>query len=172
MLIRILILVLISFPLFAERIAIADLKMIMQSASVMEDLNKQLEIKKTQLTQELSTKEEQLKKIDKDLSTQRDLLSTEAFEKKVNEFREQVISEQSVAQKKTANLEKSYVSALEIINDKTMDIVKEIAKLVKVDIVISKSQVLFFNDNTVDVSERVLNKLNDQLPKIEMKDAV
>ena len=163
-------LLLTSTSLFAEVTAVVDMNMIMQQSEAIKDLNEQLENKKSKLAQELNTREESLKKADKTLSEERDILSEEAFKRKANEFQEQVMFEQKDAQAKANKLEQSYLSTLEKINNKIREIIMEKSKSLNIDLVLPKSHVLFSSESVADISDSVLTKLNKELSKVTMNE--
>lgn len=172
MLIRSLVFVLLllfSSPLLSSgRLAVADVERIMNTSEAVKFLNKELESAKVKLQEKLGKVEASLKKKDKELASQRDILSSDAFQKKAVEFQERVLREQSDAQAQTSALEKSYVKAMKKINEKVLDVVRVISRHDDFDMVVPTSHILFYSEEVPDVSSKVVKALNKELPIVKM----
>ena len=108
-----------------------------------------------------------MRKNDEDLSKQRELLTKEVFEQKAKEFRSKVIEAQRDVQTRRAALENAHLKAMTEIKETLLEIIKDIAEGKELSVVLQKSQVLFSKD-ALDISDEVLEQLNDQLPEVDV----
>lgn len=151
----------------AQKIAVVDIKMILDESTAAKGINKQIEEKRNSYQSQVAKEEEALKKEDKKLSEQRSVLSKEAFEEKAKSFRKKVVDAQKDVQTKRTKLENAYTEALGKVRDATLKIISDLAKDKGFDIAVPKSQVLYSKDN-LDISKEVLEKLNKQLPDVKV----
>ena len=166
-----LILVSISSGLFAQEIAIVDVNLILKSASAVQTLEKQLNDKKISFEKDVKNISEKIKNMEKDLSSKKEILSAEAFNQQIEDFRKKIADEEEQMQKKKISLESSYMQAYEKINDQSKKIIDHIANSSKVDVVLPKSQTLFISSNVKDISNQVLESLNRQLPTVNIEES-
>ena len=92
-------------------------------------------------------------------------LSAEALNKKGREFQQKVNDLDRSVQAKRQTLEKSNAEALESIQSVILKIITEIAKDRKANLVFQRSELVLF-DNSFDVTDQVLTKLDEQLPTL------
>jgi len=103
----------LSTPALAEtKVAIVDIQKIMRESSAAKSVRSQLESKQKAYQAELKKKEASMQKEEKALAGQRATLSPEAFEKKVQAFRQKATGIQKDVQEKKAALDRGFEKAL------------------------------------------------------------
>ncbi len=149
-------------------IAIVDIKMIVDKSSAAKNIASQIEKKREEFQKEVTSEEEGLREEDQDLAKQRNVLSKEAFEEKAKEFRSKVVEAQRLVQSRRTQLENAYVKALAQVQESTLEIIKEMSGEKGFVLALPKSQVLYSGEG-LDISEEVLKRLDEKLPKVEVK---
>jgi Skp family chaperone for outer membrane proteins len=159
----------IQSPAFADaKIATLNIQEIMHDSTAAKSVRDQLDAKRKTFEAEMSKKEEALRKEDQDLSKQKDVLSTDAFEKKLKTFREKASAAQRDVQAKRSQLDNAFTQAVNEIQKVVTDIVTGMAKERGFTVVVPTSQ-LVWADPSLDISQEVLAKLNQKLPKVTVK---
>jgi len=161
---------LFTLPAFSDanaetKIAVLNIQEIMRGSTAAKAVREQLESKQKVYKGELDKLDEQLRKEDQELAKQRTVLSPEAFEQKVKEFRSKATEAQKEFQTKKGKLDNAFAGALDDIQKATYDIVSSIAKERGLQLVMPTSQLLFA-DPTLHVSAEVLKRLNEKLPSL------
>ncbi|ABD44672.1 outer membrane protein, OmpH family [Ehrlichia chaffeensis str. Arkansas] len=152
-------------------VAFIDRDLIISEALAVKSIRTQLDNKREELQKDFSAREEELHKIEEDLSKQKAILSSEAFEKKVADFKIKVSNLQQDISVKGSELENMYMNAMEMVYNKIKNISAKIAKERSISLVLflmKKNQVFYAADN-IDFSNEVLEMLNKELPNIEIK---
>ncbi len=152
-------------------VAVVDIQKIVEESKAAKKISEKVKDKREQYQKEVTDEEESLRKQDKDLLKQKEVLSDKAFEQKAKDFRNRVVEAQKMVQARRSLLEKAYAESMEKIRDKTVAIIESIAKKRGFVAALPKSQVLFAVEGS-DISDEVLEKLNDELPsvKVSIKD--
>src|SRR5258708_11293265 len=99
------------------------------------------------------------------LQRQQGSLSAEAFNQKGRDFQQKLNEFDKNMQGKRQILEKANSEALEKINEVMLKIIADIAKERKANLVFLRSELVLFDQN-FDVSDEVLQKLDEQLPTL------
>jgi Skp family chaperone for outer membrane proteins len=162
---------LMTTPLTAQAeatLAVLNIQQIMRESLAAKSVKVTLEGQQKSFQSEMVTKEQALQKKEKELAQQRSVLSPEEFEKRVKEFRTQATAAQREVQAKKSKLDKAFADALATIQKTVMDIVAEKAKAEKIQAVAPTSQLLYA-DPSLDITQDVLTKLNQRLPKVQVK---
>ncbi|CEI84743.1 OmpH family outer membrane protein [Ehrlichia minasensis] len=152
-------------------VAFIDRDIIISEALSVKSIRTQLDDKRAALQQDFAAREEELHKVEEELSKQKTILSSEAFEKKVADFKTKVSNLQQDISVKGAELENMYMNAMEMVYNKIKNISTKIAKEKNINLIlflIKKNQVFYATDG-IDFSNEVLERLNKELPNIEIK---
>jgi len=147
--------------------AIVDLKKIVYDSLAAKDIVRQIEEKRNAFQSEVEKEEQKLHEEDQELAQQRNILSKEAFDQKVKDFRTKVIDAQRKVQVKRTQLDKAHAKALEEVQSTTFDIIKELSKKIGFTLALPKNEVLYHQDN-MDISDKVLGELNKRIPKVKV----
>lgn len=148
-------------------IAIIDIKKVLSSSlaakSILDDLNNKM----VEYQSEIDTNSKALQTEQELLKEQSAVLTKDAIsEKQQKIFHKLQLLEKDVAKKKE-NLQSAYIKTLQEIEQKIIAIVQDISKKNDYNIVLTKENLLYYQ-NLTDISEKVVNLLNKQLPKIEL----
>ncbi|MDB2414773.1 OmpH family outer membrane protein [Rickettsiales bacterium] len=151
----------------ASNIAVVDIKAIMEGSKAAEDVRNQIKKSRNKYQSEIAKKEETLRQDDQKLAKLHSTLSPEAFEAKKKEFKEKLIEVQRDVQIKRSKLDTALTKALETIQETILSIVEDLAKEKKFDLALPNSQVLY-SDESLDITQEVLDLLNKKLPKVKI----
>jgi len=157
-----------AFAQTADQVAVVDLKKILEKSSATQSIQKEIEKKRNEIQEEISKQEEKLRKTDKDLADQRSIMDKEVFDKKVKEFKTEVVEAQRNAQNKRASLEHAYASSLKEVEKVVVSIVAELAGKKGFSVAIPRSNAIY-SKSSLDISDEVLETLNKRLPKVKVK---
>lgn len=152
----------------SSRMAVVNVQAILRDATAAKSVRDQLEAKQKAYQSEIAKKEEALQKEDQELAKQRGTLSKEAFEQKVKTFRDKATATQKEVASKKATLDNAFENSLGQIQKTVTDIIAEMAKEKGFIVALPSSQILYA-DATLDISSEVLARLNQRLPKIDVK---
>ena len=152
-------------------VAFIDRDMIISEALSVKSIRTQLDNKKTVLQKDFAEREEELHNLEEELSKQKSILSSEAFESKVADFKSKVSNLQQDISNKGSELENMYMNAMEIVYNKIKNISASIAKENNISLVLflMKKNQVFYSTDGIDISSEVLERLNKDLPHIEIK---
>lgn len=159
-------------PAFAEAakpvIAVVNIQQVMKDSTAAKTVREQLESKQKSFQTEITKKEDALKKEDQELGKQKSVLSKDAFEKKVTEFRVKATGVQKDVQAKKAQLDGAFEHSLNDIQQVVTEIISDLSKEKGFTIAVPTSQILYA-DKSLDISADVLERLNKKLPKLDVK---
>ena len=149
----------------ALNVLVVDVQSLLQNSKSAKMVRQQIEQKRSEYAKEISQQEEALRRERDALQRQQASLSAEALNKKGREFQQKVNELDHSVQAKRQTLEKSNAEALESIQSVILKIITEIAKDRKANLVFQRSELVLF-DNSFDVTDAVLAKLDEQLPTL------
>jgi outer membrane protein len=155
-------------PAQAPMIAVVNIQQVMKDSTAAKSINSQLEAKQKSFQAELTKRDEDLQKEEKELAGQKGVLSKDAFEEKTKTFRKKVADVQKDVQTKKIMLDNGYARALSEIQKAVADIVADLAKEKGFSVAIPTSQLLY-GDSKLDISSDVLDRLNKKLSKVDVK---
>ncbi|MCU7611273.1 OmpH/Skp family outer membrane protein [Anaplasma capra] len=148
-----------------------DSDKVMNEALVTKDIRAQLDRRRKELQGTFSRKGEELRKGEDELMKQKSILSSEAFDAKVAEFRKEVDSLNRDAATKMSELESIYSGAMEQVYNKIQQISKNLAGELGATIVLfmPRSKAVYVEAGS-DISDKVLETLNKDLSRVSMGD--
>jgi outer membrane protein len=151
-----------------SKVAVVNVQRIMKESKAALAAREQLKAKQQQFQEEITKTEKALKAQDQELEKQRTILSQEAFEKQVKDFRKKATDAQKDVQEKRMNLSKAFDASLSEIQVAVTSILNELAKEKGFELVIPASQLLYYGP-TLEISDEVLKRLNEKLPTLTVK---
>jgi Skp family chaperone for outer membrane proteins len=154
-----------SPPAATLNVLVVDVQSLLQNSKSAKMVRQQIEQKRSEYAKEISQQEEALRRERDSLQRQQASLSADALNKKGREFQQKVNELDHNVQGKRQTLEKSNAEALESIQSVILKIITEIAKDRKANLVFQRSELVLF-DNSFDVTDQVLTKLDEQLPTL------
>ncbi|WP_338364009.1 OmpH family outer membrane protein [Candidatus Xenohaliotis californiensis] len=147
-------------------ISTVDLQLIMEKAQVIKDINEQVEKLETDMRKQYVTIEEKYNKDKEDLLKIKSTLSTDAYEKKLDDINQHFMKSQNDFQYQENQINKARYTSFSKVQEQIMSIVSNIAKKENVSFVIPKGITLYSDS---EITEDVLNQLNATMAKSELK---
>lgn len=155
----------------AGKIATVNFQKVMKDSLAAQSIREQVEKKRGSFKDEINKQEEKLRAEQQELVKQRNVLAPDAFEKKKKEFEGKVANLQKTAKSKAMQLEGVTGKASEELQKTLHGIVEDMAKERGFEVVVPTSQLLYASPS-LDITEEVLKRLNDKLPKVSVPDQV
>jgi outer membrane protein len=155
-------------PLTASQnltVMVVDVQALLQNSKAAKMVRSQIEQKRGEYTKEISHQEESLRAERDALQRQQASLSPESLNQKGRDFQQKVNDLERNVQSKRQALEKSNGDALQKIQEEMLKIIADIAKSRKANLVFQRTDLVLF-DQTFDVTDEVLQKLDEQMPTL------
>jgi outer membrane protein len=149
----------------ALNILVVDVQSLLQNSKSAKMVRQQIEQKRAEYAKEISQEEQTLRQERDALQRQQSTLSAEQLNQKGREFQQKVNELDKSVQSKRQGLERSNAEALEKIQGAMLKIITELAKDRKANLVFQRSELVLF-DQVFDVTDEVLQKLDEQLPTL------
>lgn len=154
-------------PFAVSGVAIIDVQALMKDSKAAESIRKQVEKKRDEYQKSIEALEKKLKAEEATLVKEKDSADQKAFAEKRKAFEKQVAEAQQTIQKNRATLERGFAEAMSKLRGEIVKIVADIAAAKKVDLVLTRSQVVIV-DSSMDITKEVLNKLNEKTTSIDV----
>lgn len=146
-------------------VLVVDVQALLQNSKAAKMVRGQIEQKRNEYTKEISHQEESLRAERDAIQRQQASLSADALNQKGREFQQKVNDLERNVQGKRQALEKSNGEALSKIQEEMLKIIADIAKQRKANLVLQRSDIVLF-DQSFDVTDEVLEKLDEQMPTL------
>jgi outer membrane protein len=146
-------------------VMVVDVQALLQNSKAAKMVRSQIEQKRGEYTKEISHQEESLRAERDALQRQQASLSPEALNQKGRDFQQKVNDLERNVQGKRQALEKSNGDALQRIQEEMLKIIADIAKQRKANLVFQRTDLVLF-DQAFDVTDEVLQKLDEQMPTL------
>lgn len=157
-----------SFAGEIKKIAVINIEKVSGEAKVVKYIASKISDQRDEYQKEIRKTEEKLEEERKTLDSKRNILSQEELQKQQKDFVEKVNGLKELAAKREKSLQKAFTDAIKEVNDKVVEVVADIAKEQKLDLVLSSSQVVF-TDASHDITDEVIDKLNKKVKKVKVK---
>lgn len=158
-------------PVFAHaantKIAIVDMKKVVQESTAATALRNQLNQKRDQYKAQIEKEEQALKKAEKQLQEQRSILAPDAFATKQQEFRTKLMDVQRDIQKKRKNLDTAFNPAFNQVDAAVQTVIAELASEKGFNVAVPASLTLYA-ETSLDITNDVLKKLNEKIPTVKI----
>src|SRR6201984_1703987 len=148
-------------------VLVVDYQALLQNSKAAKMVRSQIEQKRGEYTKEISHQEEALRAERDALQRQQASLSPESLNQKGRDFQQKVNDLERNVQGKRQALEKSNGDALQKIQEEMLKIIADIAKQRKANLVFQRTDLVLF-DKSFDVTDEVLQKLDEQLPTLSV----
>ena len=148
-------------------VVVVDVQKLLQESKAAKMVRQQIEAKRAEYAKEISHQEDELRKERDALQRQQPALSQEALNTKGREFQQKVNDLDRTVQAKRQALEKSNADALQKIQESMVKIITAIAKDRKANLVRQRSELVLF-DQQFDITDQVLQKLDEELPTLNV----
>ena len=148
-------------------VIVVDVQKLLQESKAAKMVRDQIEAKRAEYAKDISHQEQMLQQERDALQKQASSLSQEALNAKGRAFQEKVNDLDRQVQGKRQALEKSNADALQKIQESMIKIISQIAKDRKANLVLQRSELVLF-DQQFDVTDQVLQKLDEDLPTLQV----
>ncbi len=149
-------------------IGVINFQRLLQQAKATIDIKNQIEGQRQLYQEQIAKQEQELRVADQELARQRTVLSTEAFAQKRREFEARVAGVQREVQTRTRELDQARAYGRQQVRRAVEKIVAEIAKERGISLVIAQQGQIVFAESALNITEEVLKRLNEQLPRVEV----
>ena len=118
---------------------------------------------------QIKDQEAKLRTEDQELSNQRGVLAPDVFQQRAQAFQQKITEFQTQVKDKQDRLDYSFQLAMQEIGNTIMVVSSEVAKTEGINAVLARSQLMIF-DPGMDITNSVLEKLNQRLPSVKFQD--
>lgn len=150
------------------KIAVVDIQQLMSGSKAAQSIQSQGRDLRNKYQKQIKKTEDGLKETEKKLVELSKGESEEEFNKKKAEFQKKLIDGQKEAAELNQKLDRAVGEALNILRDKIVEIVGNMAADNQYDLVISRADVVIVSKN-IDITAAVLKKLDNQLKTVKVK---
>jgi Skp family chaperone for outer membrane proteins len=118
---------------------------------------------------QIKDEEAKLRAEDQELSSQRSVMAPEVFQQRAQAFQQKLAEFQNQVRDKQERLDFSFQQAMQEIGNTIISVSQEIAKQQGITAVAAHNQLLFF-DPGMDITQPVLERLNQRLGSVKFQD--
>ncbi len=118
---------------------------------------------------QIKDEEAKLRAEDQELSSQRSVMAPEVFQQRAQTFQQKLADFQNQVRDKQERLDFSFQQAMQEIGNTIISVSQEIAKQQGITAVAAHNQLLFF-DPGMDITQPVLERLNQRLGSVKFQD--
>ena len=151
-----------------NKIASLDVVQLLRDSKAALNMKDQLNAAAKKYTEEDQKKQKEIQKQEEELLRQKSTLTPEAFSDRKNSFEKKVIEFNKNSQNKRRALGKAEKEAVNQIEEEVEKIVKEIIETEKITAVFRKTAIIL-SDNSIDITKKVVDKLNKNLSSVTIK---
>ncbi len=148
-------------------IAIVDVQRILQESSASKSVQKQLEAQRSKFQSEIGKEENSLRQAEQTLAKQRSQLTAQDYADKEQQLRQRFSAVENHVQLRRKVLDKSYADAMSAVRQALLDVVADVAHERRANLVVVKQQALW-TDQPLDITDEVLRRLDQKIPKIDI----
>jgi outer membrane protein len=148
-------------------VIVVDVQALLQNSKAAKMVRAQIEQKRNDYTKDISRQEEALRTERDTLQRQQATMSPDALNKKGREFQQKVNDLDRDVQSKRVALEKSNNEALTRIQQTMLKIIADIARQRRANLVLQRTDLVLF-DQSFDVTDQVMQKLDEELPVLNV----
>ena len=151
-----------------DKIAILDVVQLLKDSKAALSMKDQLTVVAKKYSDDDQKKQKVIQKQEEELLRQKSTLTPEAFSDRKNSFEKKVIEFNKYSQNNRKALGKAEKEAVNQIEEEVEKIVKEIIETEKITAVFRKTAVIL-SDNSIDITKKVVDKLNKNLSSVTIK---
>jgi Skp family chaperone for outer membrane proteins len=157
-------------PVYAQetKMAVVDVQKLLSESKAAQNLQEQLNVEREKSQTEFSRHEQELKATEQKLVAERNSMSAEEFEKKRDAFEQKLLEIRRLVQKRKRELDEAFNQALNRLRDEIIKASAEVSREEGYNIVLSKQYIVVL-DKDIDITDKVLVKLDKNLPNLLMK---
>lgn len=147
------------------RIAVVDVKEILKESKAAKDLKEKLDSGKKRFIDQRKKEESKIRKAEQELINQKNIVASDVFKKKTQEFEQKYLTARKNVTEKAVALENNFKEELVKVQKEALEIISDIARKEKYDIVFDYNQVLF-NNPKFDITREVMKQINRSMPRV------
>src|SRR5665213_550995 len=147
----------------APVVVVVDMTQIMRDAKAAKDIQAQVEKGMNAYSKEVSQKEGDLKQLRDDLERQRTVLAPDVFNTRSQAYQQRYADLDRDVQSKRQLMQQTYSEAMTKVETTALQIIADLAKERKANMVVAKAALLYLQDG-LDVTSEVTRRLDDKLP--------
>lgn len=130
-------------------------------------VRKKIAASKESIELQIQTKELELRKMQEELKTKKDVMAKEAFEAKMQEFNQMFTDYQKFIQSNQVKFEELRVKQIRGLVSDIEDVVEKVAKsngftlvIMKFEDLVTNSSLVLYGDSSIDLTDMVIKSLN------------
>jgi outer membrane protein len=150
-------------PLPAPAVVVVDMTQIMRESKAAKDIQAQVQKEMDAYSKKVSQEENQLKSLRDDLERQRTVLAPEVFNTRSQDYQEQYAALDRDVQTRRQEMQQNYSDAMTKVEDAALQIIADVAKERKANMVVAKAALLYMDDG-LDVTAEVTRRLDQKVP--------
>lgn len=149
-------------------VAVVQIDKILTQSKAGKNIQKQVEAKQKELQNLLETKQKEFDALQEDLVEESKKEDKSGFEEKRKDFQEKYAEEQRALQTERQALDRGVAVAMAELRSEMDDVVEEMAKEKKLDLVVTNQSTLWARKN-VDITDEIIKALNKSVQEIAVK---
>ncbi len=157
-----------ELPAAGTPFVVIDMVLILRDSNAAKGVRGQLEKQRNTFQTDIQKQEKDLRAADEELAKQRAILSPEAFTQKRRDLEKRVGDAQKAAQDRRRVLDTAFNEAIQRIEQKTFEVVAEIAGERNYQLVLHKANVVVVQ-TSLEITAEVIRRLNTKLPSVAVK---
>jgi outer membrane protein len=146
---------------------VVDMTQIMRDAKAAKDIQAQVETEMNAYRSQVQKREDDLHKLQDDLERQRTVLAPEIFNARSHEYQQRYAALDADVQAKQRAMQQSYSEAMTKVESAALQIVAQVAKERKANMVVAKAALLYMDD-ALDVTAEVTRRLDAKMPSMQV----
>jgi outer membrane protein len=150
-------------PLSAPVVVVVDMVQIMRDAKAAKEIQAQVDHEMNAYKQEVQKREDELRAMRSELERQRTVLAPEVFNRRSQQYQQQYAALDSDVQAKQRAMQQSYGEAMTKVEKVALQIIADVAKERKANMVVAKAALLYMEDG-LDVTAEVTQRLDQKIP--------
>lgn len=158
----------LAAPAPAPKIVVIDKSAIMQASKVGQDIARQVQQLANQAKNDLTAQGRALQNEGRTLQQQVAILAPDLKAKRMAAFEAKQRALQGAAQRKDEQLKNGFYQARQAMEQALGPIVQEVVKERGANIVVDKQAVVFATANGFDITQDVINRLNEKMPTFKV----
>lgn len=155
-------------PAASLTLAVVDVQALLTESKAAKSLQTQIKAERDKFQEEFSKYENDLRNTEQSLAKERSRLKPDEFGKKREEFESKLLEARKLAQSRKRALDEGFSSAVTALRDDMVKIVADIAEQRKVDLVISRQNVVIVQ-KSLDLTADVLARMDKDVPDVKLR---
>ncbi len=151
-----------------DTMVVVDVQRLLQQSLANQSIQRQLASQREILQREMAAQYEQQRQAEQELARLRPSLQPDEFDRKRIEFGNEVTATSRVTQEKTRKLDAAFLQARTTMLETIRVVIGEIAAERGATLVISSEFVFYQANDSLDITDTALQRLNTRLPEVKV----